>query len=256
MVRQHSRRNPRRKNGTRKAGKYVAGKGKGKLKITQENAFHLPTIKTKPTFPSSIQNIAPRHNTPHIEISGHNFSFEKKGSQYELSLGNWTDAGWHWDGERGELSGFFIRLTRSSIDWLEGFNGVVPFSAVKQDIIASAQKGDGMYMLSGDNVRWKFGTTFNDDKSIEEINEEYEIKADMELFQYMEGADYDSFEKSYQYKEIKKNYISSLKGVVSWDELAETINEVNEDAMQSMLEYDNQMEIDGVYKWKKANGVK
>jgi hypothetical protein len=96
-----------------------------------------------------------------ININKHNWSIttDAKG-KLKFSLGNWTDAGWHWDGGEDQALGAFIRLANSKVsaevtDALR--EDSITIARFKPMLIKCANKLDGLYELSGDNRFWHFG---------------------------------------------------------------------------------------------------
>ena len=102
------------------------------------------------------------YDLPDFDINEHNWGLEKTGDEFGLRLGNWTDAGWHWSGNESQFAGYLIRMggARGEIsqDFIEIMDSYgVPFETLKSLIIQSAKSGDGVYMITGDNVKWHFG---------------------------------------------------------------------------------------------------
>lgn len=171
-----------------------------------------------------------------IYMSGHNYSLErKKSDQYKFTLGNWTDAGWHWDGKTADALGFLIRIANSKID--EDFikdaeESKLTLKEMKPVLKKALSKYDGLYELSGDNNVWHFGNSFD-----EIIYEPDEVKAYVEAGYSEETAkeiveeklsnvdiDYDKFKK--QYKEVyKKEMDEILKSSNSFKDLFAKLNE-------------------------------
>jgi hypothetical protein len=156
---------------------------------------------------------------------GHNHSFYTDGEgHYEFSLGNWSDAGWHWDGKADSAVGFLIRIARSKItdDFLKDAKEAnLTFKEMKPALMKALKKNDGLYELSGDNEMWQFGygaadmidTTTAEEEAVEagatkeQASEEVDTK-----FNNMK-IDYEDFEKAYgsEYQQYMTKLIKGAK---------------------------------------------
>jgi hypothetical protein len=113
-----------------------------------------------------------------FELGGKYYDFALNGDikkGWYLGLGNWTDAGWRWSGDETSMAGFLVRMATSAIkqQFIDDFNKAeIPFDEIKElAIIAIQEHKNGVYEISGDNNRWRFG---NDDCLV--INPEEEIQ--------------------------------------------------------------------------------
>ena len=156
-----------------------------------------------------------------FSINDHNFSITKDESgEYELELGNWSDAGWHWDGDTSDLVGWLIRMANSS---LQSEEIAEHWDEIKQDALNQIDSGDWFYMLSGDNRRWHFGYDDGDyvyTQVKEDLNysgiEEYEDLTDEQKEKIMDdigdigNVSYEEFKEIY-YDEFKEMVVEALQ---------------------------------------------
>ena len=201
-----------------------------------------------------------KSKTGTIDFSGHYYSFKKENGSYKLSLGNWTDAGWHWDGDGTELGGYLYRLALSTTkqDFLtDAKKEGLKYSNIKADVIKAIEKGDGIYEASGDNRVWHFGEDLNDSQYyIDEFAEETGYSVDeIDPWQYYDGGNYDKFEKSPQYNEVKQELLEKFKDANTFEELFNNLNE--EDfgitMTEATMDFQNQNFRVALNKWQKDN---
>jgi hypothetical protein len=180
------------------------------------------------------------HLATPISINSNYWSLERdEKDKMKLTLGNFSDAGWFWDGDKSQLAGFMIRLhdSKAREDFLAKMEqNKIKLSDFKEDILKSAEKGDGIYMLTGDNRKWHFG---EDNEELSEAEAEVALDKDipqeklsdnMEYSDY-KGDDYDAFKKSPYYKEVKDNLIEAIKKSESWGDLFTHISEIKLEAL-------------------------
>lgn len=153
-----------------------------------------------------------------FNIEDHNFSITKDESgEYQLELGNWSDAGWHWDGDTSDLVGWLIRMANSSLKSEEIADH---WDEIKQDALNQIDSGDWFYMLSGDNRRWHFGYDDTDyiysmvqedikQDDVWDLTEEQQEKV-MDDIGDIGNISYDEF-KNEHYDEFKDMMIEALQ---------------------------------------------
>jgi len=139
-----------------------------------------------------------------VDINTKYFTFTYSNGKYHISLGNFSDAGWYWSGDKKDLMDFLIRLAKSQVaeEFIEQMKKhKITLSDIKKDVALSIRKyNSGIYPITGDNVLWHFGET---DFYIysEEIEKEY-------------GEDFwDYFTYSYE-RFIKKGYGKQVKEIL------------------------------------------
>jgi hypothetical protein len=153
------------------------------------------------------------------------YGFEKDGGAYKLRLGNWTTSGWHWDGDKSDLGGFFVRLANSSVtnDFLADMKSHgVSFADVKADTVASVKSGNGVYELTGDNVQWHFGQDTIDTEALidEYVEQTGKTREEVQDAAYdIDVSDYDEFKKSNAFKEAKTELLGIVESADSFDTL-------------------------------------
>jgi len=152
--------------------------------------------------------------------SGHNHSWEvTEDGKNKLTLGNWTDAGWFWDGDDSDMIGFLERISKSQItnEFLTDIRGKVDFNDLKPILHKALEKNNGLYEISGDNRVWHFGETFEIDSQSEsenlkeshpELTKEQADQIVEDAFDYYR-TDYDDFEK-----EHKEDYKEQMKKII------------------------------------------
>ena len=196
--------------------------------------------------------------TDNMELisSGKYHSWEKdKSGKMKLSLGNWTDAGWHWDGNEKDMIGFLTRIGTSNFaqEFINDVKGKISFKDVKPVLLNALKKNDGLYEISGDNRVWHFGEGLEPDESSErdylieekKLPEEKVEKIIQTAYDYFK-TNYDEFEKEYSgvYKRDMKKIIEESES------FADFINKIkSEDFRMTWLE--NQDEYIN-NKWQKA----
>jgi phosphotransferase system IIB component len=160
-----------------------------------------------------------------FDVSHDMYAISKDGGKYSLRLGNWTTAGWHWDGDKSDLGGFFVRLANSGVtdDFLADMksNGV-SFADVKADTVASVKSGNGVYELTGDNVQWHFGQETIDMEALidEYVEQTGKTREEIEGIAYdINLSDYDDFVKSNAFKEAKAELLGIVESADSFDAL-------------------------------------
>jgi len=191
-----------------------------------------------------------------IEFSGHNFSFRKGDGKYKVSLGNFSDAGWYWSGDEKDLAGYFIRLASSrgvDKEFIEGAKKEgLTYADVKKDVVEDAEVGDGVYEMSGDNVRWKFGEgTFNDEIDLDDQAKEEGINVDElkeKYFDYYTATNYDDFAKSEQSDAVQKKIVKAFKDADTFEEVFKNIKGVEENIIYDVMDYDNEISNQAVSK--------
>lgn len=215
--------------------------------------------------PQPLNIITPKKESP-ISLNGHNYSMDIDGNKMKLSLGNLSDAGWYWDGDQNDFVGFMMRLNSSTekekfLNDLKENN--VSFDRLKPFLIKSAEKGDGLYELSGDNSRWKFG------QGKEEDIDEYLSNDDITLtlkqkdkfersYDYTDRASFENFEKEY-----KKEYVQKIKELVnqstSTSDVFDNLTELKEDYTEKVFEWEDNLLYENFHnnweKFKKEEGI-
>jgi len=189
-----------------------------------------------------------------IDLWKHNWSFQvdEKG-KIKVSLGNLTDAGWYWDGDENDLIGYLNRLRTSDVkkEFLSEMRKAgVPFSKLKEHLLKSAKKADGLYELSGDNRRWHFGES--SEMEYDELNERVqdgiipEDKKDEVLDKFWdvyksETYDFDKWSKG-EKKDYIKNVTEAIKKSKTYEDFFEELEGIEADIRDGLFD-EERMEI-------------
>jgi hypothetical protein len=180
-----------------------------------------------------------------FDISHDLYAIRKEGGKYSLRLGNWTTAGWHWDGDKSDLGGFFVRLANSAVkgDFVADMksHGVL-YADVKADTVASVKSGDGVYELTGDNVQWHFGEDMVDREGLidDYVEQTGKTREEVEEAAYdIDVSDYDEFITSDAFKEAKTELLRIVESADTFDELMDflTDSKLKEKMIYSVMEW-------------------
>ena len=128
---------------------------------------------------------------PDVSIRNDSFSFSVDEGRIHLSL---DDFMWRWSGEEDQLNGFLARMVGTGAEaWdvlVEGLDEAgISAEMLKPHLLKNLsgkltpQNDDGLYSLSGDNVRWHLGTDEFDyviDGEFEHFNQEGDLNDDEE----------------------------------------------------------------------------
>jgi len=192
--------------------------------------------KARSTRMTAVKNFDVQHDL---------YGFAKEGRDYKLRLGNWTTSGWHWDGDKSDLGGFFVRLANSGVtnDFLADMKSHgVSFADVKADTVASVKAGDGVYELTGDNVQWHFGEDMVDREGLidDYVEQTGKTREEVEEAAYdIDVSDYDEFVKSDSFKEAKTELLGIVESADTFDELMGflTDSKLKEKMIYSVMEW-------------------
>jgi hypothetical protein len=214
-------------------------------------------MKMPQRMPQMIGGKLPKN----ISILKNNWSFEKSGKGIDIGLGNWTDAGWKWDGNEKDLVSYLIRLNSSQVrdEFLQEMEkNNISFADFKKQMISNLDESDGLYEISGDNVRWHFGQTFTSDSSdgISQIIEEKEAQGykmtDEQKQKFMREIDYqdgstnfDEFEREAK-GQYKEKMSKAIKQSNSFSDFFDKLQKIKEDYQEFMLERDSKLEWESV----------
>lgn len=215
----------------RSVGKMKSGKGymlKGKGYAVKDESGKKVEFGTY--IPAGVAS-ALKPESKKIVMYKHNWSFEgnpEKGD-IRVSLGNLSDAGWYWNGKRGDLAGFLVRIDRSQVkdEFLtESKESGLTYPQIKADVVKQFEKGEGIYEVSGDNKRWHFGETGDQDWDYEKdtlvndlgyTSEQADKIIDDAQIEFSD-ADFDDFKKSSQFKDVQGKVVEVAKSSNSFSE--------------------------------------
>ncbi|MCK4545420.1 hypothetical protein KAU43_07765 [candidate division WOR-3 bacterium] len=206
----------------------------------------------------SVRNFVARgHKLPEVDISYNDWSMKiNPDGSMNLSMGNLTTAGWYWTGDETDLGTFLIRMMGSEeqdtfIKDMEEegvtFEMLLPVLLENIDNV----DGNGMYVLTGDNARWKFGDGYDidTDSELDYYSENYELsKQDMEdikneywIHGQWDNIKIDKFEKTELYQDIKKKLIHELKTSADFEDFGANLKNLKEDVFHDLIEFDSEV---------------
>jgi len=191
---------------------------------------------------------------PDVSINNENFSFRVDDGNIHLSL---DDFGWRWSGEEDQLNGFMARMEGTGTQaWSILVSGLedagITVEMLKPHLLKNLsgkltpQNDDGLYSLSGDNVRWHFGDDFENENAQEgefehfvqqgELNKDEEEEFEEEFWNHFNTP---SYEKWLEYEgESKRELLKdNIKSAKDFDELQNSYNDVKEDIIDGYHEF-------------------
>ena len=193
---------------------------------------------------------------PDVSLSRNYWGFEtnEDGEITKLRLGNWVDAGWHWDGDEDDIVGYLVRINKSQVrdEFIETMEkNDLDYMKLKPLLLKKVENGTWLYEISGDNVRWHFKDdidegAMSDDQlkfSIEQ-EEETEFTDDeknligRELWDFDTNYEFEDFERDYGDR-IKKEMKEMIRDSNTYEEFFEKMDDekftyqINEDYILS-----------------------
>jgi len=190
-----------------------------------------------------------------IDIGKKYWGFKREPTgKTRLSVGNFSDAGFYDSSEDDDIMEQMIRLKNSKVrgEFIETMKKEgVPFSEIKPLLKQGAKKGVGLYELSGDNVRWRFGdiqtTRENTDEELEEYAREKGLKPSQakafvkfykdKSFEFSPekhpSFDYDEFEKLKKSK-YSDRMQSAVESSQDYEDFFENVENVEEDILEDV----------------------
>lgn len=181
-----------------------------------------------------------------IEGGGRNWSIEKKDRGFKFSLHDHM-AGWVWDGEEDQATGFLVRMSKSKVkgEFIDQMDemGIKP-KHLKKLFIEAAEDGDGLYEISGDNAKWRFGGDpgYEPDEQDElRILKEEEGFSDKEAHEILNEAYSNAYSpyKKYATPERKKEWAKKVKEIFNQEQTwADVMGALNDEKFQEHYVYD------------------
>lgn len=207
-----------------------------------------------------------------FDISEHLWGLERNGDDFRLRLGNWTTAGWHWSGDERDFAGYLIRIggARGDLgkDFIEAMRDYgISFEDLKEIIIESAKDGSGVYMLTGDNVKWHFGQDGERESEIiqYDIGENYGLTDD-ELDRFTDwywingksnSTSFGAFEESEYYKDLVDEITGAIERSDSWEDVLNQLSDARDIGEEASWEFSDNAVRDAVYEgfneWDKTS---
>jgi len=209
---------------------------------------------------------------PRFDIDMHYWGLERDGDDFRLRLGNWTDAGWHWSGDESDFAGFLIRLSGAGQgvdkEFLETIKDYgISFEDLKEFILESAKAGSGVYIITGDNVKWHFGQDGERESEIlqYDLQEHYGLTDD-ELERFSDyywinmkskSTDFDAFAESDYYEDLKDEIVNAIKRSEDWDDVISELSDMREYGNEASWEYSDNAVREDIYErydeWDKTD---
>ncbi|MCP6727113.1 MAG: hypothetical protein KJI69_03755 [Patescibacteria group bacterium] len=161
-----------------------------------------------------------------VSVSENYWGFETTGGKISrLRLGNWSDAGWHWDGDENDIIGYLVRVNKSQIDeeFIESMEGLgITFNKLKPLLMSKIKSGGSwLYEISGDNTRWHFNQDIDEgaiaNEELEEMEDEYNEEQIEKISDELWNSDY-----RYEFEDFEEEHGEEIK-----KEMKEFINDSN-----------------------------
>lgn len=146
---------------------------------------------------SELKQLKGTMQVPEIDITGSNFKFKIDDTGMDLFLHD--PMGWMWSGEEDQIIGFMIRMQSTEEDKdsaIQEFEKEFAeqggkFADLKPFMLkALADDLDGLYQVSGDNGRWKFGDSDSIDSELEQ-EIDYQVDENSERKLELDSGDKD-----------------------------------------------------------------
>jgi hypothetical protein len=198
----------------------------------------------------AFKSRAALHASRPVSIDEHNWGFEiDEDGKWKLRLGNWSDAGWNWDGDDKDVVSYLIRLKNSDVksDFLEAMDEKgITFDAFKEKMMKSIDEDDGIYEITGDNKRWKFGEAFEPDTGSEidylvdeEGYTEEEARRIVDGAFTFTGTTWSDFVNTDKYRSAKRELTEAIEQSNSFEQFFKEIDDRQEGIQEDMFEFDN-----------------
>ena len=143
----------------------------------------------------------------------------------------------------------------------------ISFEDLKELIIESAESGNGIYEISGDNVKWHFGQ--DSEREIDIIR--YSLKdehslTDEEVKEFEDyywsnqdagSTDFDKFRESQYYDDLKSEIISTIERSDSWEDIISELSDMRDVGNEASWEFSDNAIYEDIYenfnKWSKTD---
>jgi len=212
-------------------------------------------------------------NLPDVDFSEHYWGFETMGGKItNLRLGNWSDAGWNWDGDEDDIIGYLVRVNKSQIDkeFIENMESKgITYNKLKPLLMSKVDDGTWLYEISGDNTRWHFHQDIDETAIANEefegmedqYNEEQIEKISDELWNKSTNYEFEDFEEEHG-EGIKKEIKEFIKDSNTYQEFFDKMNDetftyqITEDYVLGAEAKIHEAIFDAVEKLKKEGELK
>ncbi len=182
---------------------------------------------------SELKELKGTMQVPEIDISGSNFKFRMDNTGMDLFLHD--PMGWMWSGQEDQIIGFMMRMQSTEEDKdsaIQEFEKDFAdqggkFADLKPFMRKSlADDLDGLYQVSGDNGRWKFGDSDNIDAEMEQ-EVDYRVDEDPDHQGELDSGDKDDLYRLASEKLNIDNFETFEKENTKWytDVMTKAIND-------------------------------
>jgi hypothetical protein len=163
-------------------------------------------------------------------LSGKYYTLDKKGKSYILSLGNLSDAGWYWDGDKSDLASYLVRIANSTTKdkfLQDAKDNKLKYSDIKKDVLPTVESA--LYEVSGDNALWSFGQGIDELADAEDyISSSYDYLSIDDRNKLTDDMDYswsfEGFASSSEGKELLSELKKIFKQATSFEDLFDELN--------------------------------
>jgi hypothetical protein len=231
--------------------------------LSKKDAEEFAKLVKNDPLASNVKVVKGNAGNEPFSLNRKYWTFERDDNgKLKLSLGNFSDAGWYWSGDKEELAGFLIRLESSQVrdEFLKTMKEEgIKFKDFKKELKKSIQSGDGIYMLTGDNTKWHFGEDGEELYNTAEMEaEEKELKgADKEAFddavydQEYNGTDFDVFKKTTHYRNVRNTLLDAYNKSDTWSQFFDNIKEAKDVGIEESFEFSSNEASESVMRgWK------
>lgn len=226
-----------------------------------ESRRHSLASKGVKSVPPKISGMLARGLPETFSLDYDTWELTRRGKDdFKLRLGNWTWVGWHWSGDESDFMGYLIRLNDSKVkkEFLDALKeNNISFDDLKDYILASAEDGSGVYMITGDNRKWHFGEGMEDyeyDIIDNDLPENFDVTKEIleefkNQYSWSAGAyDFDEFEKSHHYKDLKNALVDAVKQSSDWSGLMDRLSDAGDWGHEASWEWSADMKYANVHK--------
>jgi len=196
-----------------------------------------------------------------IDIQKENYGLEVCDNEVSYRLGNWTTAGWHWDGNEYDTLTFLNRLYNSTL-W-KAFKKDLKAHGVDDSydffypLLVESINNDDFYSIAGDNSYWYYNSWSDEiytkislalyDKDIffDDLNETEQNRVDE--IAYKVNPDYDDFISWLSESvDLKKDLLKMLDESKTIDEFMNEAQGYSNIIFESILEYIDRLIYDKI----------
>ena len=194
----------------------------------------------------------------------------ENGKVSRVRLGNMVDTGWYWSGKGDQFNTFMARMADSD-EWEQMVSDLneegISIGMIKRQLLKNlsgkltAENDDGLYSLSGDNGRWKFG---DDDEWIIEgefdhFNNQGDLQDDEkeefeeEFWNHYKSPTYERW-LEVEGNGARQELIDGIKNSKDFDDLKDAYKEVSDNIEEQYSEFRSNESI-GSASWEAVEAI-